>query len=183
MVIGGIIWVIVVLVRRRKGGEEFPDPAIGTLNRVYYGLSFVVPMVTASGVILLLDYVAAGLFGPRVLSDGDAKLALGLALTLVGAPIWFSHWRLADRAIHQFPTEAQVFARQVYLLVLAVLAALAANKLVELLRWMPGAEKFDGLHLAFPLVWGGIWAFHWRLESRSDNFQAPDKGSFYRLVP
>ena len=168
LVIGGIIWAIVVLVRRRKGGEEFPDPGIGTLKRVYYyGLSFVALMVTASGVILLLDFILDGLFGPRVLSGGETKLALGLALALVGAPIWFFHWRLADRAIQQFPTEAQAFGRQVYLyLVIAVSAALAAYELVELLRWMLGAEKFDGLQLAFPLVWGGIWAFHWRLESR-----------------
>ena len=169
LVIGGIIWAIVVLVRRRKGGEEFPDPGIGTLKRVYYyGLSFVALMMAASGVIMLVDFIADSLLGPRVFSLGNTKLAWGLSLTLVGAPIWFFHWRLADRAIQQFPTETQALTRKVYLyLVLAVSAALAAYELVELLRWALGAEKFDGLHLAFPLVWGGIWAFHWRLESRA----------------
>ena len=155
LVIGGIIWAIVVLMRRRKGGEEFPDPGIGTLKRVYYyGLSFVALMVAATGVILLVDVTLDGLFGPQVLSGGTTKLAWGLALTLVGAPIWYFHWRLADRAIQQFPTEAQALARQVYLyLVLAVSAALAAYELVELLRWAEfGFPPGLGRHLGLPLA-------------------------------
>ncbi len=94
LVIVGIIWLIVVLVRRRRGGEEPLDPGIGTLKRVYYyGLSFVALMVTASGIVLLVDFAADGLLGPQVLSGGETKLALGLALTLVGTPIWFIHWK------------------------------------------------------------------------------------------
>lgn len=166
LVIVGIIWLVVALVRRRREGEEPLDPGIGTLKRVYYyGLSFVALMVAAGGIVLLVDFAADGLLGAQVLSGGEAKLALGLALTLVGTPIWFFHWRLADRAVRQFPTETHALARKVYgYLVLGISAALVAFGLVGLLRWLLGADNFDGLHLAFPLVWGGIWAFHWRLE-------------------
>ena len=166
LVIVGIIWAIVVLLRRRKGGEEPLDPGIGTLRRVYYyGLSFVALMVAATGVILLVDFAADGLLGPQVLSGGETGLALGLALTLVGTPIWLLHWKLADRAIQQFPSETHALSRKVYVyLVLGTSAALVAFGLVGLIRWLLGADNFDGLHLGFLLVWGGIWAFHWRLE-------------------
>ena len=33
-----------------------------------------------------------------------------------------------------------------------------------MLRWSLGADSFDGLHLAFPLAWGGVWVFHWYVE-------------------
>ena len=175
LIIAGIIWAIVVLVRRRKGGEESPDPGIGTLKRVYYyGLSFVALMVAATGVALLVDFTADGLFGPQVFSEGETKLALALALTLVGTPIWFFHWKLADRAIQQFPTETHALSRKVYqYLVLGASAALVAYGLVGLIRWVLGADNFDGLHLAFPLVGGGVWAFHWRLEDMAGQSTEP----------
>ena len=168
LVIVGVIVAIVAVVRRRGGAEaEVEEPGIGTLRRLYYyGLSFVALMVAATGAILLVDYVADRLFGPRVLSGGEAQLALGLALTLVGTPIWLLHWVLAQRAIRQFPGETRALSRKVYLyLVLGVSAVLAAVGLVSLLRWLLGDGSFNGTHLAFPLVWGGLWAFHWRVEN------------------
>ena len=164
LVIVGIIAAIVAAVRRRSGAEE--EPGIGTLRRLYYyGLSFVALMVAATGIILLVDYVADRLFGPKVLADGEIQLALGLALTLVGTPIWFLHWVLAQRAIRQFLGETRGLSRRVYLyLVLGISGVLAAVGLVSLLRWLLGDGSFNGTHLAFPLVWGGLWAFHWRVE-------------------
>ena len=48
LVIGGIIWAVVALVRRR--GQEEGEPGIGTLRRLYYyGLAFVGLMLSASG--------------------------------------------------------------------------------------------------------------------------------------
>ena len=166
LVIVGIIVAIVALVRRRGGTEEDEAPGIGTLKRLYYyGLSIVALMVAASGVILLVDYVADRIFGPRAISGGEVQLALGLALTLVGTPIWFLHWILAQRAIRQFPHEMQTPSRKLYLyLVLGISGVMAAVGLVSLLQWLLGGGNFNGTHMAFPLVWGGLWAFHWRVQ-------------------
>ena len=38
--------------------------------------------------------------------------------------------------------------------------------MVSLLGWLLGADSFNGLHLAFPLVWGGVWGLHWYIDSQ-----------------
>jgi len=94
-------------------------------------------------------------------------LAMAIALTLVATPIWLFHWWLAHRAVRRFPSETRALSRKVYLfLVLAVSAALGAFGLVSLLSWLFGGDRFNGLHLAFPLVWGAVWGFHWYVESQ-----------------
>ncbi|PKB83282.1 MAG: hypothetical protein BZY88_02195 [SAR202 cluster bacterium Io17-Chloro-G9] len=166
LVIGGIIAAVVVFLRRR--GESEADQGIGTLRRLYYyGLSFVALMFSASGAVLLVDYVADSFSGKQLLSRGETQLALALAITIVGTPIWLFHWWLAYRAVRRFPSETRALSRKVYLsLVLGVSAALGAFGLVSLLRWLLGADDFNGLHLAFPLVWGGVWGFHWYVDSQ-----------------
>ena len=161
LVIGGIIWAVVALVRRHSGGEG--EPGIGTLRRLYYyGLSFVGLMFSASGAVMLVDYVADSFDGGQILSRGQGQLAFALAITIVGTPIWLFHWWLAHKAVRRFPSETRALGRKVYLyLVLAVSGALGAFGLISLLRWLLGADNFNGLHLALPLVWGGVWGFHW----------------------
>ena len=162
LVIVGIIAAVVMLVRRRSGNGE--DPGIGTLKRLYfYGISFAALMASAVGAFLLVDSAGDALLGRDIFTRGQTQLALALALTLVGVPIWLLHWSLARRAVRQVPWETQALARRVYLyLVLAVSAAVAAFGFVALFRWWLGAHEFDGLHIALPVVWGLVWAFHWR---------------------
>ena len=38
--------------------------------------------------------------------------------------------------------------------------------MVSLLGWLLGADSFNGLHLALPLVWGGVWGLHWYIDSQ-----------------
>jgi len=155
---------VVVLLRRRSEGE--PEPGIGTLRRLYYyGLSFVALMFSASGAVMLVDYVADTFAGSQLLSRGQSQLAMALAITIVGTPIWLFHWWLAHKAIRRFPSETRSLSRKIYLsLVLAVSAAVGSFGLISLLRWLLGADSFNGLHLAFPLVWGGVWGFHWYVD-------------------
>ena len=62
LVIGGIIAVVVSLLRRRSEGER--DPGIGTLRRLYYyGLSFGALLFSASGAVMLLIVVAVRFCG------------------------------------------------------------------------------------------------------------------------
>ena len=90
LLIVGIIAAVVFFIRRRGKTED--DPGIGTLKRLYfYGLSFVSLGVAAPGIILLIDFLLDRLFGSPTLSRGQTQLALALALTIVGTPIWFLH--------------------------------------------------------------------------------------------
>ena len=164
LVIAGIITAIVMLVRHRGQGAD--EPGIGSLKRLYYyGLSFVALGVSAPGLILLIDFLLDSLIGPSELSRGQDQLALGLALTIVGTPVWFLHWRMALNSVQQLPAEAQAFSRQVYIyLVLGLTGALFALGLVSFLRWLLGFGDFNGFNLAFPLVWAGIWGYHWNLQ-------------------
>lgn len=162
-IIVGIVAAIVALVRRGGDGEE-EEPGIGTVRRLfYYGLAFVALMVAASGVILLVSGIVEGLSGARVLSGSETELALGLALTLVGVPIWLLQWRFAQRATEQFPAETRAISRKLYVyLVLGVAGAFGALGVVWLLSSLLGAQEFEGTFIAFPIVWGAVWALHWR---------------------
>ncbi|MSQ16340.1 MAG: hypothetical protein EXR54_02040 [Dehalococcoidia bacterium] len=166
LVVAGIVAAVVAWMRRRGSSQE-ADTGIGTLKRVYYyGLSFIALGVAAPGVIVLLDFLLDNLFGPPVLSNSQTQLALGLALTLVGVPIWFLHWRMSLKAVQRLPAEATALSRKIYLyLVLGITAALIAFGLVMLLRWVLGSGSFNGTHIAFPLIWGGVWAYHWHIQS------------------
>lgn len=180
LVIGGIIAAVVYLIRRRGKAED--APGIGTLKRLYYyGLSFLALGVAAPGVILLIDFLLDSLFGPPTLSRGQSQLALALALTIVGTPIWFLHWRLALNAVQRFPAEAQALSRHIYIyLVLGITAALFAFGLVSFLRWLLGSGDFNGFNIAFPAVWAGVWAYHWHLQTQ-DGGRTKDGATVRRL--
>ena len=163
LILGAIVAAVVWFFRRRSGSED--DPGIGTLKRLYfYGLSFVAMMVAASGAALLVDYAADRALSPAIFSRGESQLALGLAMFLVGTPIWLVHWKLAQRAVITVPWEAQALARRIYVyLVLSSSAALVAIGLVSLFRVWLGADSFNGVNLALPLVWGSLWIYHWQV--------------------
>jgi len=165
LLIVGIIAVVVALARRRG---DAVDSGIGTVRRLfYYGLSFVALMVAATGITRLVDYVGDRLWRPPLLTGAETQLAMALALTLVGAPLWLVLWSQVRKAVRQFPEETQALSRKLYLyLILGIAAILVAVGLASLLRWLLGAGHFDGNHLALPLVWGALWAVHWRTETR-----------------
>ena len=165
-IIGGVIAGIVVLVRRR--GEPGEDPGIGTVRRLYtYGLSFAGLVAAAIGVTLLLSALLNTLFGPKVISPETTTLALGLALTIVGTPIWLLFWSMAQRSVRRLAVETRAISRKDYLyLVLAVSALVTAVSATLFLQWLFSLDNFSGTPLALTLVWGGVWAYHWLVESR-----------------
>ena len=163
LILVGIVASVVWFFRRRAGSQD--DPGIGTLKRFYfYGLSFIAMMVAASGAAVLVDYGADRALSPAIFSRGESQLALGLAMFLVGTPIWLVHWKLAQRVVVRIPWESQALARRIYVyLVLSVSAALVAIGLVSLFRVWLGADSFNGVNLALPVVWGSLWVYHWQV--------------------
>ena len=120
-VIAGVIFLVVNLRRRRSR----IDDGIGTVRRLYfYTVSFVALMMSANGVMLVGMDVLERLFVGSTLSDSTTRLAWGLALIIVGLPLWALHWRTMVRQVSTIPVEIQSELRKTYLyLVLGVALA------------------------------------------------------------
>ncbi|MBI4300207.1 MAG: hypothetical protein HY677_03650 [Chloroflexi bacterium] len=166
LLIAGIIAGVAVLLRRRRGAGV--DLGIGGLRRFYiYGLALAGLVAAGIGLVLLLKTALDSLFGPPAISTSQRTLALGLALAIVGTPIWLIFWSTAQRSIGQAPIEAGAVGRKLYMyLVLAASAITAAVGVVGFLRWAFGVGSFSGTSPALAIVWGAVWALHWTIEDR-----------------
>ncbi len=162
-----LVWAVAAQGRRR---EEGGDPGIGTVRRLYYyGLALAGLIAAGIGGVLLLRTILEALFGTKALLLGSSTLALGLALTMVGTPIWLLFWGLAQRSVSREggAVEAGAASRKFYLyLVLGGSAVTSSISAIMFLRWLFGVGDFRGTPLSSALVWGGIWGFHWLVEGR-----------------
>ena len=166
-IIGFIIYVIVS--RRRRGpGLEAKDPGIGTVRRLYfYIVSFVALMVASNGLMIVVMWILDGLFGDEVLSDSTTLLAAGVAMAIVGLPIWIFHWRTIQRQVADLPVETHSLIRKFYIyVVLGVAIGMAIAASVTGLLWVFGSDSFSGFPWAALMVWLAVWVFHWKIESR-----------------
>ena len=179
LLIGGVVAVIVAVVRRGQGSR---DPGIGTTRRLFlYGLAFVALMLGASGITLLAAGLLETLSASRDLSNDAAGTAFGLAATIVGFSVWALVWLAAQRTLAQYPAEAGTVGRKLYAYaVVGVSAAVVAVTLANLLRRLLQPSDFEAEGLAPILVWGALWAFHWRWESREGQ-SSQDARSVRRL--
>lgn len=160
IVLGGIVFIIASLARRRGDG---PPPGGGfSVRRLFvYLLGFAALLVGAIGLVDLLA-IAFGSGGDRV----GADVASPLAMTVVGLPVFalLGRWVLSTHRAD--PSEAGSVAWALYLnaaLVLSVsLVVVHAFDAAEgLVSWQWRAEGVAGL-----LVWGAVWALHWRVWRR-----------------
>ena len=165
-IIVGVIAAIVALVRRRAEGRD--EPGIGNLRRLFfYGLSLAALIAAAAGVVLLLRSILDTMFGPETIAVQDTTLALGLALTIVGTPVWLIFWSMTLRSVRQFPVETRSATRKLYLyLVLGGSAITVSIAAIMFLQWVFGADDFTGTPFSLVVVWGGVWAYHWLVEGR-----------------
>ena len=179
--VAGIAYAIYagLTMRNRKKRN---DPGIGTVKRIYfYTVTFVTLMMAVNGVIL----VGADLLERIVISDvvetTTTRLAWGLALVIVGAPLWAFHWRAIQRYVAELPVERLSVLRKLYLyLVLAVCFVLVASGLVGALLWIFDARDFAGFAWSALVVASAVWAWHWTLE-REEGQDSPETLAVRRL--
>lgn len=159
--------VVAVIVAARRSGEEDDEPGIGTLRRVfYYLLGFIGLGVAASGLSLLIATIIEPLFGGNVIVASQNRLALALALTLGGTPIWLFLWGRAQQSLREYPVEARTLSRKLYLyLVLGISAGVAVQSLVSVLGWAFRINADPSLNIALLIVMAGVWVFHWRADA------------------
>ena len=171
VIIGLIIYGIIVWRRRASANsqEADQDPGIGTVRRLYfYVVAFVSLMMTVTGVVMLIQFILGQHRGQCVvISDSTVRLAAGVSLLIVGAPLWFFHWRYIQRAVAEQPVETRSILRKLYIYItLAVAGSIAIYTAYDLLNWIFGTEDFSGYSIAAVIIWSGVWAFHWLIEER-----------------
>ena len=151
---GALIW------RRRPAGR---DRGIGTPRRFYfYSISFIALMLLVGGVTMVLMSLLDELFGEPVVRDATTRLATGLALTIVGLPLWAFHWRFAQRSTVAHPAERRSILRKLYLYVtLGVALGFLASGAYQAIEWVLGVGDFPTFSWAAVLVWALVWAYHW----------------------
>ncbi|WP_147454049.1 DUF5671 domain-containing protein [Tessaracoccus antarcticus] len=152
--------VVIVLALRRREHVTSAAPGAGTrgVRRFFqYLLLFALTILAAVGVADLLGR----LFGAT--TSGGETLALPLSFTLVGLPLacliaWWTR-----RAMRHDPEEAASLWYAVYLTLATWTALIVA--MVALQALLSGALRGDvnGDALARLVVWGALWALHWRL--------------------
>ncbi len=170
VIIGGIIALIVALVRHRGAPRE--SRAVMVRRIFTYGLSLLSLAAGGIGVTLVVHTILANLFKPSVVSTGNELLSLGLALTIVGVPIWLLFWAAIQRTARREPLEIQSLGRRVYFaLVMAASAIASTIGAIQVARWALGGGPFSSANTAVFVVWAGVWAFHRLMERREGPFE------------
>ncbi|MXW29435.1 MAG: hypothetical protein F4Z88_01425 [Chloroflexi bacterium] len=164
LLLGGAASIIALALRSRSDGG---NPGIGTTRRIFlYGLAFAALITAASGLALLIGALLTAISGDVIAGEGASALAFGIAAGSVGFAVWALLWRAAQRSVERHPAEAGALGRKVYVyLVLGAAAITIAFSLTLFIGDLIDGIGADLADLAVPLVWAGVWAFHWRIES------------------
>ncbi|RPI23978.1 MAG: hypothetical protein EHM57_03270 [Actinobacteria bacterium] len=166
VILAGIVYLIVRAVQGRERREASPESTGRAVRRLFhYALLFASLLIAAFGII--------GLFAAILESDetiaGDASdLAVPLALTIVGVPLFAGLALWSRRCLVADPDEQRSIAWVLYLsgsLLVSLVGSIIM--LSEALSWAFGSETTGGASsLAAACVWLAIWAAHWWVGAR-----------------
>jgi hypothetical protein len=141
---------------------------MNTMKRLYfYGMAFVALVVTANGASQLLAYLLDWVSGRQIAGSVAEGVSLGLALVVVGAPLWFFHWAYVQRQVERDPSEGGATLRKLYLygsMFLAAIIVFVAER--SQVVWALGSDTFDSIWVGQFVMWGAVWAYHWMVERR-----------------
>jgi hypothetical protein len=151
-----------------------------TIRRVFfYILAFITLGLWAAGAGLLIGLgLDLAVKGTATLAAGrpffiQQQVSLGIALLVIGAPLWWFFWRSIRGNISRYPGETGATLRRLFLSL--ILGASLGTGLVaasEFLVWLmggAGVAGFRGGDTAALLVCIPIWLYHWRVSSTDTN--------------
>ena len=156
--------------RRAGAAADTGEPIAVSVRRFYfYSVSLTGLLVGASGLIFIVHFALEVIFGALVIAASRDPLAIGLSLAVVGLAVWGFHWRHIQQSLQARKSEAQALLRSFYVyLILAIAGVILLTAGYSILRWLLAfdrGEVFDAGPLAFAIIWGPIWAYHWRTGS------------------
>ncbi len=161
--------IVVAIARRRSqgGAAAGGEPMAVSVRRLYFYLVALVGLlVGVGGVYYIVQFALDGVFGDLVIASSREPLAIGLSLAIVGLAVWGFHWRHIQRSQSR-PEEARALLRSLYVyLVLAIAGTFLLVVGYEIVRWLLGIggdSEFSASSWSFAIVWGAVWAYHWRV--------------------
>lgn len=186
-----IIIISIVLVRRsRKGLRVSRTQGVSGTRRLWLYLITLISLgIFAAGVGQLLSLLfEVTIKGSYLTQVGQATfnkqlLSLGLAMTVIGGPLWFLFWRAAQRRARDNQEETGDMIRKLYLnLVLLGTALMGITTASSFLKWLMAGvplAQFSSSSLAIVIVAGIVWYYHWRV-SELEGYTSSDAKTLRR---
>ena len=146
---------------------------MSTVRRVFfYILTLITLGILTAGLINLLSLSFDTILARFTLAEvGDTKqqLSLGIAMLVIGGPLWVLFWRAIQRQAADNADEAGSPLRAFFLnLILIVSAFVTAFTLNMLLAWLMGGcrpDQFSPGSTAALIVFAAVWYYHWRVSA------------------
>ena len=141
---------------------------VSTVRRVFfYILSLITLGILVSGLrnllSLLFDTILAR-FTLAQIGDLRAELSLGIAMVVIGAPLWFLFWGIVQRQTAKDGDERASALRSFYLnFILITSAIITALMLLAFIEWLLGGLRPEGFspgNTATLAVAAAVWAYH-----------------------
>jgi hypothetical protein len=203
IIIGPVVVIVAIVVavylyHKKQNKEDFrsePRSNIGegrmsTTRQVwFYIVTLITLVIFAVGVGQLLTLIFdVTIKGSYLTQLGEAnfnkqQLSLGLAMTVIGGPLWFLFWRAVQRRVKGNQEEIGAVIRKLFLnSILIETAIMGITATSNFLKWLmagvPVAE-FSSSVLAVMIVGGIVWFYHWRI-SESEGHPSPAARTFRR---
>lgn len=150
--LGLVVWGAIAVARRLGPVAHGGGLARAVVSALFLLAALIVAAIGISDLI--------GLALPQdVIASSDSRLARGLAMMLVGAPVVLVAWRFYTQRLHN--TAADELVWPAYLTVVTFVFGIAGVVgLATGLPWAFGLEGDSPDSLAVGLVWGAVWVFH-----------------------
>ncbi len=148
---------------------------MSAVRRVWlYLLTLIGLGILAAGVRNLLSLVFDLIIrGSTVQVTGNVisrQLSLGLAMLVIGFPLWYFFWRAVQRNVMGSQVEIGSALRKLFLnLVLTVSALIALYSGIDFLSWILAglpSGSFSPGSPAFLIVMGAVWYYHWLINEK-----------------
>jgi hypothetical protein len=186
-----LVIIAIILAFRMKDSPGAGQEGMSAARQVWlYLLTFISLGIFSAGIGQLLTLLFdVTIISSYITSTGGTPfdlelLAMGLAMTLIGGPLWFLFWNSARKRIRQNPLEANSLMRKLFLSFVMLVTALTFLPTVSsFFQWLlsgPIAGSFSSSNLATVIVTGVIWFYHFSVSSR-EGFKEPGAKTLQRL--
>lgn len=174
-----IAGVLIARLRRKTRFGSTKDGVSVTRHLWLYLITFLALGTFTSGIGLLLNLVFdLTIKNPHLVEIGRTafdkqQLSLGIAMVVIGGPLWFIFWRTAQRHVRDNLGDPENAVRKVFLhgilLISGLMAIVAASELVVWLFSGVPVSDFPSDSAVFLIVGSILWGYHYFISEREGN--------------